>query len=277
MTLPMTERTYPLCIVGTGRVSQALIKSLQTHISLCITSPSRERAKNIAEAVGIKYIPWGSPLPSKTAIIVRKDNDIKKSSQMIMNFSPHTIEHIHMSGMLPSTILSSPHRCSMHPILSITEDTELRGTTFAIEGEKDICIPVINALDGSYFTISADDKVLYHTALVFISNFTALNTLIGLMLLEKLGIEENDTLKGAIQRLINASINNVLEKKEKGLTGPASRGDFSTIIREAETLTGMFRDLYKLQSDVIYRLHNDKGDDEYGTRQGQKEDDHTSV
>ncbi len=273
----MTDKIYPLCIVGTGKVAHALIRSLHRHIPLCITSPTQERGKAIAETVEIRYIPWESPLPSKTAIIVRKDSDIESTSQMIMDFSPGTIEHIHMSGMLPSSILSSPHRCSMHPILSITENTDLSGTTFAVEGEKYICIPIINALNGSFFTISADDKVLYHTALVFISNFTALNTLIGLMLLEKLGIGESDTLKGAIRRLINASIDNVLENKEKGLTGPASRGDFSTIQREIEVLGGMFRDLYRLQSDVIYRLHNDKGDDEYGTRQEQKEDDHTSI
>ncbi|GEM_PF-1882560 len=273
----MTEKTYPLCIVGTGKVAQALIRSLHNHMSLCITSPTGERAKAISKKFDIKYSMWNQPLPSKTAIIVRKDRDIKTTSQMIMDFSPHTTEHIHMSGMLSSSILSSPHKCSMHPILSITEDTDLHGTTFAIEGEKDLCIPIIESLDGAFFTISADDKVLYHTALVFISNFTALNTLVGLMLLEKLGIKESNALKGAIQRLINASINNVLEKKEKGLTGPASRGDFSTVQREIEALSGMFRDLYTLQSDVIYRLHNDKGDDEYGTRQGQKEDDHTSV
>ncbi len=248
----------PLCIVGTGKVAQALIKNLKAYYLLHITSPSEDRAQELAEKYGINHIPYGNPLPHGRVIIVRKDADIEKTSEEISQFAPFT-SHIHMSGMLSSDVLSSEKRCSMHPIMSITPDTSFQGVLFAVEGHIDICTDIIDALGGKYFQIDTEKKALYHTALVFISNFTALNTLMGLALLREVGTLPPEIVD-SVRNLSYTSIDNVLKYGKDGLTGPAARGDHETIEIEASLLDGFLRELYTIQSDVIYKLHSGGGD-----------------
>ena len=242
-----------ICIVGTGKVAQALIRNLKDKLPLCITSPSNNRAKDIALKMGIKHVPYGKPLPCKKVIIVRKDMDIERTSMEIINFSPHTTEHIHMSGFHPSTILKSPKRCSIHPIISITPETSFNNVLFSVEGTIEIGLDIIKQLGGTYFVIDTDKKPIYHTALVFISNFTALNTLLGIQLLKEIANIPEDKWDNII-KLAYKSIDNVLKYRENGLTGPAARGDKLIVEMEASILDEPLKSLYKIQSDVIYKL-----------------------
>ncbi|NOZ91937.1 MAG: DUF2520 domain-containing protein [Dictyoglomi bacterium] len=248
----------PLCIVGTGKVAQALIKNLKDHYLIHISSPSEDRAKELAEKYAINYIPYRGPLPCHRVIIVRRDSDIEKTSEELIRFAPFT-SHIHMSGMLSSQVLKSEKKCSMHPIMSITPDTSFKGVLFAVEGNIDICTDIIETLGGKYFEIETEKKALYHTALVFISNFTALNTLMGLALLREVGKLPPEIIE-SVRNLAYRSIDNVLKHGKDGLTGPAARGDLETIDIESSLLEGFLRELYILQSDVIYKLHSGGGD-----------------
>ncbi len=252
------ERKDSICIVGTGKVAQALIKNLKEHYELCITSPSQTRAKYIAESYQVNFLPYGKKTSCQRFIIVRKDKDIAQTSQELKALYPKS-QHIHMSGLLSSEILSTEKRCSMHPILSITPDSSFKGILFAVEGDIDICTDIINSLKSKYFVIDTDKKPLYHTALVFISNFTALNTLIGITLLREVGKLPPEIVE-SVKNLAYISIENVLTYGLNGLTGPAARGDMETINIETSLLKGLPLELYKLQSDVIYKLHKGGGE-----------------
>ncbi len=247
-----------LTIYGSGKVAQALAKALKHHIPIYISTPKENRGKKIANLLGINFLPFDSPPPTRGVIIARRDSDIKVTAEHIARFGDNRIV-LHTSGALPSDIIPLPHRGSLHPVRSITENTDLTGTTFVFEGTPEahrLSQWVVDRLKGRLLTIATEDKLKYHAALALMSQSIGVSTLLALETLKRLGI---NGIEDALKSLGESALHNALTMGIDGLTGPAARGDSELVSLEEEALEADARRLYRLVSDIVVILKGKGG------------------
>ena len=106
--------------------------------------------------------------------------------------------------------------------------------------------------------IRGKDLPLYHTLVVFASNFT---TLIGgsIELLAKSLRIPGRKMKKAVAPLMQKSLENILnDEAKKVLTGPLSRKDYSTILRHRIALRSQPKALRKIYEGFVMLSENIK-------------------
>jgi predicted short-subunit dehydrogenase-like oxidoreductase (DUF2520 family) len=157
---------------------------------------------------------------------------------------------------------------SIHPLFAISSKTESYKTVnqavFTIEGnEKYInCFKqFFKKLGNKVYTITADKKVKYHAAAVFLSNQANALAHIGCKLLKECGFDDEFN-KTALRTLF---LNNCKAIAEKGavnaLTGPVERNDLITIRKHMECLSENEKDLYSLLSCQLLKIAKEKNND----------------
>ncbi|HET6347103.1 MAG TPA: DUF2520 domain-containing protein, partial [Myxococcota bacterium] len=137
----------------------------------------------------------------------------------------------------------------LHPVLPCPTPERaaatLPGATFALEGEP-AALPVLEALvaqlGGHAFRLDAPQKARYHAALVMASNLV-------LALLDAAAAELGAAGAGdATPALLGLAAQAVAEAQtlgiREGLTGPALRGDATTVARHLGALGPEARPLY---------------------------------
>ena len=155
---------------------------------------------------------------------------------------------IHCSGAHSVDILESVKRFrasvgSFHPLqtfASVTQAIEnLPGSTFALEAEEPLLSKLkefASLLNGNWVELKPGDKVLYHAAAVFVSNYLVTLVKLALDLWQDLGVSPKEATI-ALLPLLKGTINNISNVGLPGcLTGPISRGDLSTISKHLSTL-----------------------------------------
>lgn len=164
----------------------------------------------------------------------------------------------HMAGSLGLDVLA-PHyrRASVHPLVAMsTPDLGAQrlaaGAWFAVAGDP-IVRRLVDDLGGHWFEVCDDDRTLYHAAAVIASNH--LVALMGQVqrVAESIGVPFE-----AYFDLIRSTVDNVVELgPHDALTGPAARGDTSTIERHLEALNHLEpseREAYEAMVHQIHRL-----------------------
>jgi predicted short-subunit dehydrogenase-like oxidoreductase (DUF2520 family) len=165
---------------------------------------------------------------------------------------------VHMSGALPSTILSPAkafgcYIYSLHPLQSFADIDKsvaaLADTYFCLEGDEErisMLVDILTTCKNPYFKIKPEQKVLYHASACMLSNY--LVTLIhnGLKLMQGMDIDSATAFK-AMLPLINSTLQNVNSLgTENALTGPISRGDINTVVKQFEGINADSKDQLKL-------------------------------
>lgn len=150
----------------------------------------------------------------------------------------------HCSGALPSSILQSARACgaaiaSAHPIRSFARPEEVAGsfagTWCGIEGHRlarDVLHPLFADIGAQLVDIAPEQKVLYHAAAVFASNYlvTLLDT--AMQTWGEAGIPP-DTARKMMATLVRETVENVLQiGPEQALTGPIARNDVATVVTQ---------------------------------------------
>ena len=106
------------------------------------------------------------------------------------------------------------------------------GSTFAIEAEDPLCTTLkemAQALGGSYIQLKASDKVAYHAAAVFASNYLVTLVKISADLWRTFSIPSDQAIK-ALLPLMRGTLHNIETiGLPQCLTGPIARGDTGTI------------------------------------------------
>jgi predicted short-subunit dehydrogenase-like oxidoreductase (DUF2520 family) len=134
---------------------------------------------------------------------------------------------------------------SIHPIFPFsTIDTGIqaltRGVAFAIEANdktlRKWLYGMVESLRGSIFEVQPGKKALYHSALVFASNYVVTLYALSEQLLVEAGAARQD-----VQRALNVLVGQTLENiRSEGLpgalTGPLVRGDIGTLNRHLSVL-----------------------------------------
>ncbi|MDR0984672.1 MAG: DUF2520 domain-containing protein [Ruminococcus sp.] len=157
---------------------------------------------------------------------------------------------------------------SVHPLFAISSKTQsyktINQAVFTIEGNEkylDYFKELFENLGNKVYMITADKKVKYHAAAVFLSNQVNALAHIGCKLLKECGFDEEFN-KTALSTLF---LNNCKAIAEKGafnaLTGPVERNDLTTIQKHMDCFSGNEKDLYSLLSLQLLEIAKEKHND----------------
>jgi predicted short-subunit dehydrogenase-like oxidoreductase (DUF2520 family) len=244
-----------VAIVGPGRVGQALGKLLASAgVAIHFVAARRPGAARRA----VRFIGCGVPLALDS-------QRLAEASVVLLTAADAALEHVarhlaalgrdwsgkvvlHTCGSLPSTVLQPLRRRgaatgSLHPFQTIPNPAagvrNLKGCFWAIEGDaaaRKVATKWVKALGGVAFRIRASQKTLYHAAA-----FLVCPTLITLMdrsawLLRKAGVPGR-VVRPMLGQFVEETVRNYVRfGGRRALTGPAVRGDWSTIRRHLRAL-----------------------------------------
>jgi predicted short-subunit dehydrogenase-like oxidoreductase (DUF2520 family) len=132
---------------------------------------------------------------------------------------------------------------SFHPLQTFAgvDDAinNLPGSSFALEAEEPLLATLkelASALDGSWMELKPGDKVLYHAAAVFVSNYLVTLVNLALNLWQDFGVPPEQAIKSLLP-LLKGTVNNIENVGMPGcLTGPIARGDLGTIGKHLSAL-----------------------------------------
>lgn len=170
----------------------------------------------------------------------------------------------HCSGSLSSEIFTGANPsqvCSVHPMLAFAgknvPEEQISKAFFTIEG-GDAAISavgaVLEACGNPYRVISPLNKVKYHAAACFASNFAVAVCARGFELMRQCGFSEEEA-RTAMTPLIMGNAENICSRGIKAsLTGPVSRGDAVTVEKHLGMLEGADKEIYRLLSAELADL-----------------------
>ncbi|HLB12331.1 MAG TPA: DUF2520 domain-containing protein [Dehalococcoidia bacterium] len=139
---------------------------------------------------------------------------------------------------------------AFHPLQSFASPTQavenLPGSFFALEGEGallEVLKQMAQAVGGRYVLLRPGDKVLYHTAAVFASNYTVALMGMATELWLSFGVSREEATK-ALLPLLQGTVKNIATLGlPHCLTGPIARGDSGTVQKHLSALAGAAPDL----------------------------------
>jgi predicted short-subunit dehydrogenase-like oxidoreductase (DUF2520 family) len=155
----------------------------------------------------------------------------------------------HCSGALSSVQLQAlqsnkSHIASAHCILSFSAPssaiTQFAGTPCAMDGDdfaKQTLQPAFEAIGAICFDIDAKDKILYHAAAVFATNFLPVLQVVAADLWRTSGMPEAMIAPLNASLLQKAVQNIAVQGAVEALTGPAARGDVELVALQGAAVT----------------------------------------
>ncbi|TJX15813.1 DUF2520 domain-containing protein [Tissierella creatinini] len=263
--------------IGAGKVGCSLGKYFCEHNLDVIGyySKNPESAIHAAEFTDTMYFKDIESIieASDTLFLTVPDGAIKDVWDYIQNLSFKNKIICHCSGSLSSAVFSKidihqSYGYSIHPLFAISDKLNsyknLSGAFFTLEGSKE-CLQkmqtLIRSLGNTVQVISSENKHLYHSAAVFVSNFMVALTQIGIDLMVKCGFDENDALL-SLKPLIVENIQNIVKQGTvESLTGPVERYDLETITNHLNSLSEKERQLYILLSEELLSIAKKKNPD----------------
>ena len=260
----MTERPT-LGFIGAGKVGTtlALLLFARGFIISGIYSRGVDRAEGLARAVGAKAAASAEELISSAdlTVLTVPDDAIGKIAVILSHkdLTGKAVVHtsgVHEAGILDVLAARGAMVGSLHPIFPFADIeqavTGLLGAAFGIQVESpllsDWLSEIINALDGRTLKIGRGQKALYHSALVFASNYGVTLFAIAQHLLTQIGAE-SEVSSLALNTLMAGMVRNLqVMGIPDALTGPLVRGDVGTIdahMAALQLVNPILADLYR--------------------------------
>lgn len=236
-----------VAVVGAGNVgiTLGLLLKKKGYEIAGIISRTEESAQRGAQMIGTKGYTGYFPVLEKANVIfiTTPDRVIQETCDRIAGeggFKKGDLV-LHTSGSHSSEILSSArdsgaYILSVHPLQTIPGPEagvrNLPGSYFAVEGDREglpFARRMITDLGGNPLEIPTEMKPLYHASACVVSNYFVAIIRLGLSMMEQLGIPKESALKAQLPLIRGALQNIETVGVPQGLTGPISRGDYSTI------------------------------------------------
>jgi predicted short-subunit dehydrogenase-like oxidoreductase (DUF2520 family) len=155
---------------------------------------------------------------------------------------------VHCSGADSTDILEPARKAGamvggFHPLQTLASVKRaienIPGSTFALEADEPLLTTLkdmATALGGRWITLKAGDKVAYHAAAVFASNYLVTLVKMSADLWQTFSVPTDQAIK-ALLPLIRGTLNNIENIGiPQCLTGPIARGDTGTIRKHIETI-----------------------------------------
>ena len=275
----MFTKKSQITIIGAGKISYSLTSALIKsgyNVSSVIS-----RRKSSAEKLAKKIkIPFSSEKlnfltnENKIFFLTVPDNQIEKVARSLSKFNLDFKNSlfIHVSGALDITELKSLKKkkanvASFHIMQTFpsTKVVDISGCTVAIEAEEKVVNDFLNklALDLKLkpFLLKSKNKIYYHLAGVFASNFL-LGNLFSSQKMFHLTKAEGIDFFSVINSTVNSTLNNIKSAgPAKALSGPVERGDLETVEKHLKALKKKDKQLYKsyiIQSLTLLEVVKEK-------------------
>lgn len=222
-----------LGIVGGGRAAWAFGSAwLRIGWPIAGVWLREESHSHIAELLGTNRLDIGDLAEEAELLLVAVSDaaiagviDALPSSEAII---------FHASGAIPAM----RDGFSLHPLKALPpvgEESDLGDTLLVFEGNHRKTAKVVTrAVGGRFAEVSVDMKPLYHAGAVFGSNYVAAMLDIAASIMSKAGVTE---ARGDLAALARSAV--AVWEGTAGparFTGPAARGDLSTIEKHMEAL-----------------------------------------
>jgi len=244
-----------LNLVGCGRVGRTLGRLWQAQGVLQIqdvltTAPASAQAAVAFIGAGRPVATLAGMQPADFWLVAVPDRQIAASAaemaRVLGQQPPATA--FHASGALGAAELAPLralgwHTASAHCILSFatpqTAVQQFAGTPCGIEGEAPATAALrqlFSAIGAACFDLAAEQKLLYHAAAVFGTNFLPVLQALAEQLWLDSGVPP-ELLPQLRRTLLRHAVDNVLALGPAGaLTGPAARGDTALVQRQGQAV-----------------------------------------
>jgi predicted short-subunit dehydrogenase-like oxidoreductase (DUF2520 family) len=192
-----------------------------------------------------------APAPTRTGVTVQTNALVAALSGNAV--APQRVQRtptvFHCSGAQSSALLAPLaalgwHTASAHCILSFANAeaavAQFPGTACALEGDP-FAVAALHtafaAIQARCFEVASHNKLLYHAAAVFATNFLPVIQSVAEDAWRASGVPE-DLLPGLRASLLANAVANITRLGPAGaLTGPAARGDVAAIAKQAQAVT----------------------------------------
>ncbi len=271
--MPRPKSNIRISIVGPGNVGTALALGLKRrgHSIVSIIGRSVVSARRCAKLVSCKrYSDRCADIDPRTnlLLIATPDSVVDSVAHDVARSAPlrhNQLSAFHVSGVLTSDALRPLTKrgalCfSLHPIQTFTQRrspevlaTVLRGISYGFEGNsraEKIARRIVQDLRGTLQIVPKEQKILYHIACVFASNY--LLTVIEAA--ETIGTKLRWKAPRSFGPLIEQTITNARRSRSADvLTGPIARGDVETVRAHIGQLRKRFPELLPIYRELGLR------------------------
>jgi predicted short-subunit dehydrogenase-like oxidoreductase (DUF2520 family) len=240
-----------IAIIGAGRVGSALGRVLkQRGAPVCaLASRDPEKTRAAAQFIGTEAVALESvPRLARRVLITVSDAAISDVAAKLADAGFSHGVALHTAGSRGPEVLESLRAAGvsvgvMHPLQTFPTPERgvhaLPGSYFAITGDEQArawALEIIRLLDGTPLAIPSQQWAMYHAAAVMASNYQVTLIDAALEILEHAGVPPQQGL-AALAPIARATLENVLHLgPQDALTGPISRGDIETVVRNQAAL-----------------------------------------
>lgn len=266
-----------LNLLGAGRVGRALGRLWHTQGVLRLQDVLTTSSASAQAAVD--FIGSGRPAsslddmrPADYWLIAVPDRQIAASARALVSAGLPPAIAFHASGALAAAELAPLQAAgwqvaSAHCILSFatpaTAVQQFAGTPCALEGDAQTVAalqPLFAAIGAHCFTLPSADKLRYHAAAVFATNFLPVLQATAEALWQDSGVPA-ELLPQLRANLLRHAVDNLLALGPAGaLTGPAARGDTALAQRQGQAVAAWDAQAgaaYAALSELAARLARD--------------------
>ena len=248
-----------LNLIGAGRVGQTLGRLWQERGVFAIQDVLNH--SSASAEVACRFIGAGNPVnalaqmrPADVWMLAVPDAQIESVAGALADHAGATNDHrepivFHCSGAQSSALLAPLallgwQTASAHCILSFASaDAAIQqfpGTACALEGDASAIAALqtaFSAIQARCFEVQSSNKLLYHAAAVFATNFLPVIQAVAEDAWLASGVPQ-DLLPGLRTSLLSNAVANITRLGPAGaLTGPAARGDVTAIAKQAVAVT----------------------------------------
>lgn len=250
------RKTPTIGVIGAGRVGTALAVSLSSvgYSIVAVYSRTSEHAAALVERVGSSTaaMPAAVIAVADLTLLTVSDDDIESVASAAAEelttplTTPKAVVHtsgIHTRAVLAALSARGLMTGSLHPALpvatSLTSE-QFEEAAFALEADESLLFDwleqIVSTLHARAFRLEADQKALYHTALVMASNYTVSLYAFAEHLLTTVGLSKADA-DNILSALLQATVDNLQKQGiPDALTGPLVRGDTGTLRQHLRAL-----------------------------------------
>lgn len=264
-----------LGFVGAGKVGCTLARlwNQAGYAVRAVSSRSIPTAETLAAQVGARVVTTAEAVieAADLTLLTVPDDTIEPlaGSLALESLAGKAVIHTsgaHDAGVLAGLAARGALTGSLHPAFPFADvDTALQqvpGAAFALEAEqpllRDWLRDMVQAVGGRVIVIPPGQKAVYHSALVFASNYAVTLYALAERLLVGIGAER-ETADSALNTLVQGTVTNLLQKGvPQALTGPLARADVGTIQKHLRALqaidpqlAALYRELARLSLPMV--------------------------
>ena len=249
-------------MVGGGRVAKALAEAL-VGAGVDVTVAVREPSRFVPPTEGVRVVRTGYPINTDYVIIAVSDDALATVSSHLADIvAGCDVVVAHTSGTVPLEALDGrlSRRGVFYPLLSFTgEGDDFRKAPLLLEGEDEDTLRRLQSLADTLGTkwcvADSEKRGKVHLAAVFANNFVCRMQSLAKELCDRGGVDY-ELLKPLIVTAAEKMTREGVDPHDCQ-TGPAARGDLSTIERH-RSLLGQMPETLAVYDIVTESIMNEK-------------------